>query len=249
VLTVHWLPRRPRQLRRLSRCLAGVIATTQAAREALVNQSGVERAKIKVIRNGIDVARLEGRDVPAIFSSPTPVVGSLGPIEERRGHELFVRAASLLKGRDAEAQFVVAGEGAGLRALRKLVANLGLERRLTVATDFVAYEEVLEALDVVVQSSQVDVSGFSILEAMGHGRPVVAFNTGTACEIVEDRKTGLLVPKGDVEALAAAIEELVGDPEAARLMGQNARRAVRERFDVRTIARETLRYYAGIISQ
>lgn len=248
VLTVHWVPGRPRALRRLSTRLSGVIATTQAVREGLVNQCGVARDKIKLIPNGIDVARLEAGGIAPIFRSPVPVVGSLGPVEERRGQELFVRAASLLVRRGRSVQFVVAGEGAELPELRRLVASLGLERSVTLATDFSAYEDILGALDVVVQSSQVDVSGFSILEAMGHGRPVIAFNTGTACEIVQERTTGLLVPKGDVKALAAAIEELVGDVETARRMGENARQRVREKFNVRTLARQTLHFYEDLVS-
>ncbi|MHC4789130.1 MAG: glycosyltransferase family 4 protein [Planctomycetota bacterium] len=247
LLTVHWLPARPGALKRVSRRLAGIIATTQAVREGLVNQCGVERSKIRVISNGIDVDRLEARDIAPIFRSQAPVVGSLGPIEEKRGHELFVRAASLLRGRRPDVQFVVAGEGDELPELRRLIANLGLERCVTLATGFSAYEDILDALDVVVQSSQVDVSGFSILEAMGHGRPVIAFNTGTACEIIEDRKTGLLVPKGDVTALAEAIEELIGDLDAARRIGERARQTVREKFNVQTIARKTLQFYADVL--
>ena len=144
--------------------------------------------------------------------------------------------------------FVVAGRGSALPELRKLVTRLGLERCVTLATDFAAYEDVLAAIDVVVQSSQVDVSGLSILEAMGHGRPVIAFNTGTACEIVEDGKTGLLVPKGNVTALAEAMERLVGSPDAARRMGEQARLTVKRKFNVRIVGRETLLYYAAILN-
>jgi glycosyltransferase involved in cell wall biosynthesis len=248
VLTVHWVPKQRRRLRALARRMAGIIATSQAAREGLVNQCGVPRGKLSVIPNGIDIARVEARDVPPVFRSPVPVVGSLGPVERERGHELFVKAASVLVGRGLAGQFVVAGRGSALGELRALVGRLGLERCVTLASDFAAYEDVLDAIDVVVQSSQVDVSGLSILEAMGHGRPVIAFNTGTACEIIEDRKTGLLVPKGDVEALADAIQQLITDVEAARRMGEEARRAVKKRFNVRIVGRETLLYYAAILN-
>ena len=119
---------------------------------------------------------------------------------------------------------------------------------MTIATDFAEYEEVLGALDVVVQSSLVDVSGFSILEAMGYQRPVIAFNTGTACEMIEDSRTGLLVPKGDAEALAKAIRSLITDKERARQMGRAARESVRQSFNVRTLARDTLRVYGEVLS-
>ena len=248
LLTMHWRPGNARAMRRLSRELAGLIATTQAVREELVNECGVPRSKVKVIHNGINVERLPAEEECPIFRGQVPVVGSLGPVEEMRGHELFVRAAATLVNRGVQAQFVVAGAGTELPGLRKLVGSLGLERCVTISTDFSSYRDVLDALDVVVQSSQVDVSGFSILEAMGYGRPVVAFNTGTACEMIDDKKTGLLVPKGDVPALADAVQYLLSDANVARQMGANARRSVGARFNIRSIARETLHYYDDVLA-
>jgi glycosyltransferase involved in cell wall biosynthesis len=249
VLTMHWVPEHPRTVRRLCRMLSGIIATSQTVREGLVNDCGVTRDKVKVIPNGIDARRLEGRTIEPVLGSGLAVIASLGPIEEHRGHELFVRAAALVAAGSTKAQFVVAGEGDELPGLRRLIRDLGLEGSTTLATDFGTYEDILDAIDIVVQSSQVDVSGFSILAAMAHGRPVVAFNTGTACEIIEEGKTGLLIPKGNVEALAAALEELTANPSKAREMGQSARRHVRENFDVRALALQTVEYYASLLSQ
>jgi glycosyltransferase involved in cell wall biosynthesis len=84
---------------------------------------------------------------------------------------------------------------------------------------------------------------------MGHGRPVIAFNTGTACEMVEDRRTGLLVPAGDVEALAGAIRQLISDKDMARQMGEAARGTVREQFNIHQVARNTMQFYAGILAK
>ncbi len=247
VLTVHWMPPRPRVLRRLARKLRGIIATTQAVREAVVNQCGIEGVKVRVIPDGIEVGRAGAQQPPPIFRSRVPAVGSLGPVEEMRGHELFVRAAAMLVRKGVSAQFVVAGEGGQLPELRKLLTKLGMDGHITLARDFASYADVLDALDVVVQNSLVNISGFSILESMGHGRPVIAFNTGTACEIIEDEQTGVLIPKGDVEALAAAIERLIVDSALARRMGQNARERVTEKFNIRTVAQQTLDYYAELL--
>ena len=248
VLTVHWSPSRSRCLRRLSRKVDGIIATSQAVREEIVNRCGVEKKKAVVIPNGIDVERLDGARIRPIFSAHTCAVGSIGPAEPGRGHDLFVQAAGRLVSRGCSRQFVVAGEGPELPSLRALAASLGLERCLTFVTEFAEYEDILDAFDVVVQSSLVDVSGFSILEAMGRGRPVIAFNTGTACEIIEDGKTGRLVQKGNVAELADAIQELTEDVEAAREMGERARERIKDRFDIRKVAGQTLDFYSGLLS-
>ena len=225
-----------------------MIAATQSVREGMVNRCGVEKQKVKVIANGIDLERLARHEMPPIFASEVPAVGSLGPIEAQRGHELFVQAAARLVGQGVRAQFVVAGQGDELPGIRKLVRNMGLQHEVTIAPDFASYVDVLGALDLVVQSSQVDVSGVSILEAMACGRPVIAFNTGTACELIEDGRTGVLVPKGDVDALADAIERLMANKDEARQMALNAQERVRQRYDIRAVAAETLAYYAAVLS-
>ena len=181
VLTIHWPPRRPAAFRRLAARVSGIIATSQDVREELVNASRVDKGKIVVIRNGIDWASLATREVRPILSDTRPVVGSVGPVERARGHELFLKAAAQLARSAKDLHFVVAGRGEQLPALRRLADELKLDEKLTFATDFASYDEVLGAIDIVVQSSQVDVSGLSILESMGRGRPVIAFNTGTAC--------------------------------------------------------------------
>jgi len=249
VLTVHWLPRHRRRFRRLARRLSGLIATTHAARQEIVNQGGVDRARVKVIADGICVHETNEEVVEKVLTSQMPAVGSLGPVEAERGHDLFVRAAARLIVAGVKAEFVVAGTGSQIPQIRRLVRELGLERHMTIATDFATYDDVVEALDIVVQSSQVAVSGLGILTAMGYGRPVVAFNTATACEIVEDWKTGLIVPKGGVDELAVAIRRMLEHRDEARAFGQAGRLRAAERFDIRPLVVETLEYYAGLLER
>jgi len=248
VMTLHGPPPRMRVFRRLSGRLAGVIATTQDVREELVNRARVAKSKIAVVANGIDLNELRARKIRPIFSGDAAVVGSIGPVEKARGHELFVRAAARLVRAGEPLQFLIGGQGSELPGLRRLASSLGLDNCLTFAGDLFSYDQAMDAADVVVQSSQVDVSGFSILKAMGYGRPVIAFNTGTACEIVEDGKTGLLVPREDVARLAQAIEKLTRDPERSRRMGQAAFARASERFNVEKVAETTLDFYAGLLS-
>jgi glycosyltransferase involved in cell wall biosynthesis len=169
-------------------------------------------------------------------------------VEEKRGHELFIRAVSRLVREGVDAHFVVAGMGAEVPGIRKLVKQCGLEEYVTMACDLSAYDDVLDALDVVVQASQVDVSGYSILFPMAYRRAVIAFNTGTACEMVKDGKTGLLVPKGDADALAGAIRNLIEEPSRAHELARQAHLLVRQRHDIHDITRQTIQYYSQVLS-
>ncbi|MFP4026795.1 MAG: glycosyltransferase family 4 protein [Candidatus Brocadiia bacterium] len=248
VLTMHAPPRKVRAFRSIAEQVSGIIATSEDVREELVNECRVEKSKIVVIPNGIDIDAVAGEKTRPIFSSGSVVLGSVGPVEHARGHELFVRAASRTVGEGQRWHFVVAGKGEELPHLRKLRRELDLEECLTFARDFSSYDEVLDALDIVIQSAQVDVSGFSILDAMANGRPVIAFNTGTACEMIEDGRTGRLVPKDNVESLASAMQELASQPEKARRIGEGARRAVGEKFNIRRVADRTLEFYDRLLS-
>ena len=87
-----------------------------------------------------------------------------------------------------------------------------------------------ERAAVVALPSLREGFGMVCLEAMAHGRPVVASATGGLLDLVEDGTTGLLVPPGDVPALRAAIERLLADEELRRRLGAAARERVRRRF-------------------
>lgn len=245
-LTVHAAPAGARTFRRLRARLDGIVATTQNVREELVNDCGVSKSKVAMIRNGIDWDAVSQRRTRPALNGPRPVIGSVGPVEKSRGHELFLQAAARLVRQDKEVCFLVLGQGEQLPELRRLATELGLDDRLTFVSDFTNYDEIIAAVDIAVQSSQVDVSGFSILEAMGRGRPVIAFNTGTAYELVEDNKTGLLVQREDIDSLAAAMADLVDHPDRGRAMGQAAREAVAEKFNIRNVADATLQFYARL---
>jgi len=249
LLTVHSQPQSRIRFRRMSKRVDCIIASSQVVRAAIVNRGDVPKDKISVIPNGIPVFEASRTEADPIFSRSSVVVGSIGPVEKERGHELFIEAASRLIKKGSHRQFLVAGEGSELPDLRRLVRQRGLQEYITFVGGFSEYEDILDAVDVAVQSSLVDVSGFSILEAMGHGRPVVAFNTGTACEIIDDQKTGRLVPKGDVNALANAIEDITSDKDKAQEMGAQARQRVMEKFNIQIIARDTLDLYGRLAAQ
>ena len=83
----------------------------------------------------------------------------------------------------------------------------------------------------------------SILEAMAAGLPVVASDVGGVSEAVVDGETGLLVPAGDADALAAAVGRLLADADERRRLGERGHAVARERFDVARFRREHLELY------
>ena len=87
-----------------------------------------------------------------------------------------------------------------------------------------------------------------VLEAMAHGKPVVATPVGGTPELVTDGETGLLVPPRDPQALAAALQRLLEDAELSRRLGEAGRRRVEERFSLDAMNRRVLQIYDEVVA-
>jgi len=126
---------------------------------------------------------------------------------------------------------ILVGDGPERSALENLIAELGIEGSVWMAGDRDDIPELLACLDVFVLPSLGEGISNTVLEAMASGLPVVATRVGGNPELVEDGVTGLLVPVGDVTALANALLTLVEDPAQCEQMAHAAVRRVQRDFD------------------
>jgi glycosyltransferase involved in cell wall biosynthesis len=104
-------------------------------------------------------------------------------------------------------------------------------------------EKLLCALDVFVSASETESFGLAIAEAMAAGTAVVATETEGAKELIEDQKTGVLVPIGDVAGMSEAVGRLLADPERRREMGVQAQEAANTRFSLQRMVDEIEKIY------
>lgn len=116
-----------------------------------------------------------------------------------------------------------------------LLDSSPLSERVIVRDDVLNVEDYLAAADAGLYTSETESFGLSILETQFHGRPVVAFRVGGIPEVVADGETGLLRPFGEIDALAAALDELAASPESAQHMGNTARTQARARFSAELV--------------
>src|SRR5262249_61008547 len=115
--------------------------------------------------------------------------------------------------------------------VRQLVKQLGMEPVVEFTGFCADVQAVIAGLDLVVHASTIgEPFGQVIIEGMAAGKPIVATNGGGVPEIVEDGKTGLLVPMGNAPAMADAICAILADPERARSMGVRGRERVENHF-------------------
>jgi starch synthase len=216
-----------------------VIAISHAVRDWLVSDRGLDPAKITVIHYGLEAERFEsGRDLRPEWGIRGPIVGTIGRLEPRKGHETLIRAM-----KDVEATLVIAGHDpwGHSKELLRLTDELGLRDRVRLVGFQSDVPSFLHSIDVFAFASRSEGFGQVVIEAMAAGRPVVASRIAPLTEIVVDGETGRLV---EADGFAAAIRETLASPGA---MGERGRERVRSHFSAARMAERTLELYRGLV--
>ncbi len=230
-----------------------IIAISDGVRDALIH-SGVARELICVVSSGVDLApfdapfdRREARQRLGLAEGDLLVlqVAALAPHKSQTD---FLNAAALLNDGHPHVRFWIAGEGPLRAKLETEHRALGLGERLRFLGFREDVTDLLRAADIFCISSYLEGLGTSILDAMAAGLPVVATRVGGIPEIVEDGKTGLLVPARDPRALGEAIAALAGDPAGRAAMGARARERVQAYSADRT-SEGTRRVYLEVLGR
>jgi len=217
------------------------VAISAGLARYLAESEGFEAESFEVVHYGIE----SGPEPPPLPGVPRlAIVGRLIPI---KGHDVLLRALAAARERVPGLELEIAGEGPLEPELRATVARLGLDDVVTFLGRVAPIGPVLERAEAVVVPSFGEGFGLVALEAMERGRPVVASAVGGLSEIVDDPRTGLLVPSGDVAALADALVELAGDPARAAARGAAGRaRALAEFSQERCTDRIEALYEAAL---
>ena len=202
------------------------------------------RDKISVIYDGL--ADADSAVTPShrdrlrhLAPEGSTLVGVVGRIKfHRKGQEVLVRAARLLRDRYPEARYLIVGSASPgnedqVTQLRALIAEQGVEDLVILAGESDDPASVFAALDVAVAPSvQPEPFGCVVMEAMAVGTPVVGSRSGGIAEQIVDGDSGLLFTPGDAASLATALDRLLSDPELRSVMAGNALRRVRTTFSL-----------------
>ena len=228
------------------RRFAGVAAVSAGVAERLT-AAGVRRRKIHMIRNGVDLQLLSRIHRSQAKEAAAPLrIGIVARLSPEKGVDLFVSMAALLAHDLPQAQFLVAGDGPERSQLEGMIANLGLEKRVTLLGRQENMPAFYQQLDLLVLASRNEGLPMAVLEGMASGLPVVATRVGELPEVVEDGRTGYIVPTEDPQELATAVRKAVVDPGRLRSMGAGARERVTTDFSAERMAADYLAFYRSV---
>jgi glycosyltransferase involved in cell wall biosynthesis len=239
---------------RLSRLPAAIVCCSEASRTAYAAR-GFATGGMRVIPNGFDTARFrpdpDARDDlrrELGLAGDVALIGLAARYDPLKDHETFLRAAVLVAREAPEVRFVLCGAGvdAANRALVSAIASLGLEGRCHLLGPRRDIARILAGLDLLVSSSISEAFPLAVGEAMACGVPCVVTDVGDSAAIVGP--TGWVVPPRDPRALAAACRAAFElSPRARGRRGQDARRRIREHFELAVIARRYEALYESLI--
>lgn len=231
-----------------------VTVNADAVREFVHDNEGCPRDKMVVIPSGVDTDRFQPLAAGSFkgrlgLPEDHTLIGVVTRMRVRKGVDEFIRAIGRVRETRPDAHGVIVGEVSLDDSLQTLVRSLGLDQHLTLLGRRSDMPEVLSAFDIFVLSSHDEGMSNAILEAMAMEKPVVATDVGGTGEVVRHGQNGLLVPPKDPEALAAAISELLAQPERAREMGRLGRRIAVDGFSVHAMVHQMEQLYLDLAAR
>ncbi|MGQ9491408.1 MAG: glycosyltransferase family 4 protein [Anaerolineae bacterium] len=238
---------------------ADAILALSQAEAAEYARLGAAPERVHVIPMGVEPRLQEDDAMAAIafrakYQVDGPLVAFLGANTYDKGAFTLALATAALNRSGIAAHVFYAGpQSAGLAAFlaqQPAAIRTALQDKVRVlgVVDEKTKHQLLAACDMLALPSQVDTFGIVLLEAWAHGKPVIGAAVGGIPEVIRDGQTGLLVPFGDVAALAAAIRRLIEAPDWARQLGQAGRELVLREYTWERTTDALTRVYADVLS-
>ncbi|MDY7079457.1 MAG: glycosyltransferase family 4 protein [Chloroflexota bacterium] len=243
-----------------ARCAAVVLSQSSANIQMAIREGICPPEKIKYLGNGIDVQQfdrsaldpemLERKRRDLDLPSSVSVIGFVGRLVAEKGIWELLQAAYTILQQIPTARFLIIGP-IDYDKPDALTPDIARDYNITDACIFTGMRqdmpELYALMDVFVFPSHRESFPRSPMEASAMGVPCVATDIPGCREAVEHELNGLMVPPGDVQALADAIVELLTDQEKARRMGEEGRRMALERFDEQLIFEKVKLEYARLL--
>ena len=211
------------------------------------------RDRFQMIYNGVDLSRVKCDPQRAIdfrrrYSIPLErsIVTQVSWVIPEKGIEDFLETARLVTRENRNVQFVIVGDGHYRQEYMRRAVEMGIEDRVTWTgmVEDAFGEGVFEAADVVCQFSRwEEVFGWTIAEAMAHGKPVVTTRVGGIPELVQNDESGYLVDRGDTKTMSNKVLMLLNDSSLRKDMGGKGKNIVRQKFDLRNNVAQLIASY------
>ncbi|MDO3432404.1 glycosyltransferase family 4 protein [Rhizobium sp. CBN3] len=238
-------PRQQMLIRRMFQHADQVVALGQRDRMTLTTLLGVDERRVAVIRNCVP-----DPGARSVHVGKMPLIVFLGRLSERKGVGELLLALSHPIMKALQWRAVLAGDGP-VEDYRRQAAALGLSDLVKMPGWLGADEAqaLCARADILVLPSHAEGLAMAVVEGLAHGLAVVTTRVGAHDEVISDGETGVFVPVGDKDALAAALAKLVSDPEIRNRLSAKARAHYLNQFSMKAYMRSLEKLYDAVSAQ
>jgi len=241
----EWLDRRMLRYRD-----AVIVVNKRMLYDPRLLNAGIPPDKLHAVNNGISadaaITAISTQDKITSFARTGFIIGAIGRLSPEKGYEYLLEAIAQLHGRGRDIRLIIAGDGPLMDALKTKSESLGIADIVLFAGYEPDASRYLACFNVLVLSSLSEGLPITLLEAMRAGTPLVATRVGGIPDVITDEQTGLLIEPGQASEVCAAIERLMGDPAAARLLAQAANVEFHTRYTSEKMVRDYLTIYKNV---
>jgi L-malate glycosyltransferase len=236
--------------RLMARFPDAVFAVSESVRQHCITVDRIDPALVQTIHNALELNDWK-TDGPTVKTLGTRIVTSVGNIRYVKGHDVLIKAASLVVQQFPEVIFSIAGkvlEADYFSDLEAMVQDLNLSKNFYFAGSVTDLRSHLGGADIFVLPSRSEGFSNAIVEAMAASLPVVATDVGGNAEAVRNGVSGFIVPAEDPRALADAIIQLLRDPLKSKEMGVAGEKIAAEDFTTEAMMEKTVSTYRNLLS-
>lgn len=223
------------------KCLTHVLANSEDTKKTILslNPSLFPIEKIKVIYNGIDIKDYQFTP----YQNEIPVIGNIGRLVKQKRQDILIDVAGILKSKGVKCKIRIGGEGRMLKELQEKVITNDLSDYVEFTGFVKDSKEFLRHIDIFVLTSKWEGFGYVLAEAMLARKPLVAFNISSNPELITDGYNGSLIPWGDKQGFANAIQDLIENPSKRKEYGENCFSILQEKFDFEKSKAQVMDYF------
>jgi glycosyltransferase involved in cell wall biosynthesis len=213
----------------------------------------VTSKNIHVIPFGVNIEEFSKKEVKSLFSDESFVIGCIKALEDLYNIDVLIKAFAVLKSKfpSKSLKLLIIGVGSQEAELKKMVTDLNLSKDV-IFTGRISFSEVsnyFNMLDVLVNISDYESFGVSVIEAMACEKPVIATNTGGLKEIIENSTFGSLVEIANVEQTAHEMERYLLDEDLKQKVGKAARAKVIEKYSWTNNIKQMIDVYSQLMKK
>src|SRR3989338_6208181 len=229
-----------------------IVVSYSDREKGLRNHIGKDN-KYMLIRYGINLNKFKANDCQIKeelgLNKDDLVVGMISCLKPQKSPGDFIKLAYLVNKTIADVKFILIGDGILRKGIERLILKFKLQKQVTLLGWRNDIPAVLSAIDIFVLTSLWEGLPITALEAIASLKPVVATDTGGISEIIQEGKTGFLVPPRDMNNMAEKLKMLLGDESLRRRIAQKARDSLNHDFTIDDMVRNTQDLYEDLIER